>query len=361
MKTKHILCISLAVLSFARCNSQLSDRDETPLNPVSVPGGDSMIIAEAISYKNLQVFPVILQGKTKTLNFMVLSEALQKQKAVVKETGNVGQLEIDNLSDEYIFILAGDIVKGGRQDRTMGNDVIVAPHAKNVSLESFCVESGRWQQRGDEVSEQFSDNTKMLSSKELKMASRYHKNQSAVWQNVSDEQEKLKNNVSSIKGQDVEVTSVESETSLQLTLENENLEDVVKEYKTQLDGLIRLPAGTTGYAYAINGELYGIDIFSDSTLFYHVKEKLIDAMIVEAISEFINDSTFTQTNAVSISTYLVGFDKPAKEVTSVNTNTSLEVSETEKAVKFETKLRETDVQWVRKNYLVKSEEGKMNR
>jgi hypothetical protein len=361
MKTNSFLFIALVILGFARCNSQVTDSGASYPEAAIMPNGDSVLIGTPVSYKNLQVFPVISNVKYANLNLMVLSDALEKKKAVVEETGDVGQLQIDNMSDEYILILAGDIVKGGRQDRTMGNDVIVAPHEKDVPLESYCVESGRWQQRGEEASAHFSDNTKMLSSKELKMASRYEKDQSAVWQKVSEEQEELKKNVSSIKGQDVEVKSSDSETSLQLTLENKDLADVVKEYRNNLSGLNHSPANTIGYAYAINGKLYGIDLYSDTALFHSVSQKLIEAMVVEAISDLKSDSSFTTTDAAGIAGYLSEFDKPAAKVTKINSSTSLEVSETEKAVKFETKLTDRDEQWVRKNYLVKDEEEKKDR
>src|SRR5690349_3695741 len=49
--------------------------------------------------------------------YATLSEALEKKLVVIKETGNVQELTIENLSkDLTVFLNAGDIVKGGRQD-----------------------------------------------------------------------------------------------------------------------------------------------------------------------------------------------------------------------------------------------------
>lgn len=354
---RNIIIANLLLLNLSACGLQMANPELSRQGMGTTINNDSIRIGEAISYKNLQVFPVLSRSNENEMNYMVLSDAIQQQLVIVKETGSVNQLQIDNLSDSYIFILAGDIVKGGRQDRTMGNDVIVAPKARNVPLESYCVESGRWQQRGEEEAGHFSDNTKTLTSKDLKLASRYQKDQSEVWQKVSEEQEKLNRGLGSIKGEIVEVKSTESETSLQLTLENKELEDIVKEYKNNLTGLYHLSEEAVGFAYAINGKLYGIDIYNDSILFNSLKHKLFDAVIVEAISEFESGLNFTGISADSVVNFLNSFDHAEGMRTLVNKHTSVLTYETEKAVGFETRLADTDEKWVRKNYLVKGEKA----
>src|SRR5262249_50494006 len=51
--------------------------------------------------------------------FLTLAEAIEQKKVVVNETGQVNQLTVENLSDGELFIMTGDIVKGGRQDRVL--------------------------------------------------------------------------------------------------------------------------------------------------------------------------------------------------------------------------------------------------
>ena len=50
---------------------------------------------------------------------LTLDEALEKGGVKVHETGTVGELEIENAGDEDVFVNAGDIVKGGQQDRVV--------------------------------------------------------------------------------------------------------------------------------------------------------------------------------------------------------------------------------------------------
>jgi hypothetical protein len=352
---KHCAYIISFLICLTACNFQMGNPAVSQLNNTATINNDSIHIGEVIIYKNLQVFPILGLSDNGIFSFIALADAIKYQKAIVKETGSVNQLQIDNLSDDYIFILAGDIVKGGRQDRTMGSDVIIAPKAKNVPLESFCVESGRWQKRGGEESDHFSDNSKILASKDLKLASRYEKNQSKVWQKVAEEQEHLNKNLSHIKGENVDVKSAESGSSLQLTLENKELEDFVKEYRNNLTPLYQLPANTIGFAYAINGELFGADIFHNNILFSNLKSKLFDAIIVEAISEFKVDSNYDKIGTDSIVGFLNSFDKTAEQITKINPQTMVLVYETNEAVKFETRLGDPEERWIHSNYLVKGE------
>jgi hypothetical protein len=54
---------------------------------------------------------------------------------VVYETGNVNTLQVENLSPtDDVFIHAGEIVMGGKQDRTFGVDMIVQAKSGKVSI-----------------------------------------------------------------------------------------------------------------------------------------------------------------------------------------------------------------------------------
>jgi hypothetical protein len=101
---------------------------------------------------------------------LTLQQALDQQKIVVHEKGAVNELVIENVSDDEVFIQSGDIVKGGQQDRLIASDLIVPPHSGKLTVMCFCVEQGRWQQRGKEAVARFSSSTLQLPSRGLKWA-----------------------------------------------------------------------------------------------------------------------------------------------------------------------------------------------
>ncbi|MFX6907524.1 DUF6569 family protein, partial [Acinetobacter baumannii] len=79
---------------------------------------------------------------------LTLSEALARKVFKVFETGSVNELAFENLGDEPVFLQAGDIVKGGRQDRVLTTSVLVPPNSGRLPIAAYCVEQHRWSARG---------------------------------------------------------------------------------------------------------------------------------------------------------------------------------------------------------------------
>src|SRR5207244_3702381 len=101
---------------------------------------------------------------------LTLQEAMAKDRVRVYETGNVNELAVENQGDEAVFIQAGDIVKGGKQDRSLTVSLLLPPHSERIPIASFCVEPGRWSQRGREDVQRFSSAAAAMPSLEAKLA-----------------------------------------------------------------------------------------------------------------------------------------------------------------------------------------------
>ena len=89
-------------------------------------------------HENLTVFLVHGGERLTGKAVLTLQDGLASGKAVIHETGEVGQLTVENRTDdEELFIQSGDIVKGGKQDRTLEYDLIVPPTSAPVHLASL--------------------------------------------------------------------------------------------------------------------------------------------------------------------------------------------------------------------------------
>src|SRR5262249_55097581 len=120
--------------------------------------------------ENLTIFLVHGADKIEGKKLLTLQEGLEHKTVVIHETGNVNELAIENVSkDEEVFLQSGDILKGGRQDRLISFSMIVPAQSGKVPVAAFCVEQGRWQQRGKEAARWFSSSTSQLPSKALKV------------------------------------------------------------------------------------------------------------------------------------------------------------------------------------------------
>jgi hypothetical protein len=231
------------------------------------------------THKNLSVYFIHNRAQVKKADYVSLEEALDKGIVQVNETGDVNNLTAENLSSRYhVFIQSGDIVKGGKQDRTIGQDVVLAPKSGKVALSAFCVEQGRWQSRGSEEVAQFSSSKKSLSSKELKIATKKAKSQSEVWKAVEKEQDKLSRKLGK------SVKSGVSDTSLQLTLEDEDLQKASQAYGKAISPIGFKDKDIVGYAYTINGTFIAADIYESNDLFKKIWTKALDAAAYEAVA-----------------------------------------------------------------------------
>src|SRR5579863_5676454 len=93
---------------------------------------------------------VVEDPSAKTVGeFITLAEGLAAGEVKVSEKKNaqVNELLIENFSSKPCFVQAGDVVKGGQQDRTIASDFVIPPHSPASPIASFCVEHSRWQGR----------------------------------------------------------------------------------------------------------------------------------------------------------------------------------------------------------------------
>ena len=135
----------------------------------ATPKSDPVRLTGPLSHDNLAVYFVHGVSKSGPVP-LTLAEAMAKRVVRVSETSNVNSLDIENLGDQEVFVQAGDIVKGGKQDRTLTVSLLLPPKSGRVPIASFCVEQGRWSARAGEDVRTFSTSAVAVSSREMKLA-----------------------------------------------------------------------------------------------------------------------------------------------------------------------------------------------
>lgn len=261
-------------------------------------------------------------------NYTVLEEAMEMQTGLVYETGNVNELLIENLGDLDLFIQAGDIVKGGRQDRTLGADFIVPAQSGKVPIPVFCVESARWHKRRNESDVHFSKSSDFASSKKLRAALRAQKSQSEVWASVEEDQAKLGESIG------LSAKAAMSPSSLQLSYEMKETMAAVEEY---LAGLETAPSPeATGVVWVINGQFSHADIYGDAALFRKVWKKLLRAAAFEAIGERTRPSAASPADITGVSKWLEEAKAATAEEESLPPRTRLSTRRGKSQLRFET-------------------------
>lgn len=111
--------------------------------------------AEKYTFKNLRLIPIRAKSNFKSSvgnfgYFMSLHEGVETKRITIKETdldGSVNELILRNHSKDTLFVMSGEIVEGGKQDRVIKNDMIIPPHSGRVKIPVYCVEHGRWREK----------------------------------------------------------------------------------------------------------------------------------------------------------------------------------------------------------------------
>jgi hypothetical protein len=229
------------------------------------------------THDNLSLYLVHGTDRSPT-KYLTLSEALEQHKVVVYETGNVNQLQVENLSQDDVYIQSGEIVKGGQQDRVLKDDIILPTASGKVDITSFCVEHGRWTQRGNESAKAFEAAPNAIASPQMKRAVKAGQ-QNAVWAQVAAAQESLARSLRA------SVTSTASASSYQLTLEAPKVKATTAGFRAGLGDLASKNADALGYVAVVNGKVTGADVYATHELFRKLWPKLLESAAVEAMAE----------------------------------------------------------------------------
>lgn len=301
--------------------------------------------------ENLSVFLIHADaatgGKAAAGQYLTLAEALASGEAVVYETGDVNELQVQNISkDRTLFIQAGDIVKGGQQDRVLSVDLVLPPGSEKTPITAFCVEHGRWSARGTESAQEFASADKALAGKELRLAAKSARSQQDVWDAVAKTQEKLAASL----GADVAASN--SPTSLQLTLESKKVEEAVSQSVSALSKLLQEHPDAIGYLYAVNGAISGGDVYASPALFMKQWPRLLEASATEAVAERLVEASGKSATADDAVAFLAETDslEPTRE--ELPAGVTLVSRDSDKAAAFETRSNASE-DWIHRSYIAK--------
>lgn len=242
-------------------------------------------LAGPFVHKNLAIY--VVRGQTSDgRRFITLDEGLAEKTVFVREKGRAGrdeasvnELEIENKSDRWLFLQAGDVVRGGKQDRTIGVDVTLGPGSGPQPIGAFCVEHGRWAPKAGGMG--FSGNTAIVSGNALKMSIQGEKNQSRVWEEVAKRDRLAARKVAEASpGQPAAVTLSASGT-YNAIVDQKEIRNGRDEYVEALAHHLR-DGDALGIVVAINGKVTAADVYASNALFRKLSKKLLDSYALDA-------------------------------------------------------------------------------
>jgi ARG/rhodanese/phosphatase superfamily protein len=221
---------------------------------------------EPILAYNLAVVPLHTRKAPPYDDYTVLEEAQAGGKVVVREVGegDVPELSVRNKDERPLYLLGGEVVLGGKQDRMVQSDeVLDAGERRRIPV--VCVEQGRW----DGESLTFQPGL-AVAHPDLRRAALFSE-QGAVWGEVARKSQ---------------VSGVSSPTgTYRRVLQDAKIRQRIAQYLDELQAKLPRDDRMAGLAVAINGELEVVDVFDSPRLYGKLERKLLASYVLAALEK----------------------------------------------------------------------------
>lgn len=278
---KKLLCIALLAGYLLSCKQEKTTNETATNQGISV-------LAEANpewQFEQLRLAPIVadaafIQDNVNAASLINLGDALQQHRFRITERkpfgrqqdpGAVNQLTVQNKTEDAVFLMAGDIVQGGNQDRVIAEDEVVAARSLH-NIPVFCVEPNRWTPREDQVK---SKNYAFggyynVASRSVRLAAMIDHDQQAVWKHV---------------GEITELHHATSTSGAYAALEQsadftQKRDQYLRFFK---DKFAAVPS-MVGVVVINNGAIVGADVFGRPELFANKFDALLHSYITDALS-----------------------------------------------------------------------------
>ncbi|HAN65085.1 MAG TPA: hypothetical protein DCQ34_01785 [Chitinophagaceae bacterium] len=229
----------------------------------------------ATEYKHIRLYyikakPTLYKAFEGMGKYTSLEQAISQSKIVVTEVSNAGTvntLRFTNQSKDSIIVGMGDIVKGGKQDRVVEKDTLIAP-GKTVQIPVYCVEQGRWSAQGG--STQFSPYHSKADNS-LRKTIVKEKNQQRVWSKVAE--------INQAYG-----TSPTTGTYTAVS-QSDKYKTELASYKQSLMQAMQREKDLVGIVAVTGDKIIGCDIYATPALFRDHAANLVHSYASEALKD----------------------------------------------------------------------------
>lgn len=220
---------------------------------------DEANIHPPVSAGPLTFFPISADRAAKLDNAWTLDEALAAKQFDIEELepAQIAKARFINRSDKYVLCLAGQVIEGGKQNRTLVRDALLAPDSRTV-LDLLCVQKGRW-----EGGQSFAPRVS-VAPLAVRSAASAGVGQDELWQQVRRANEQL-----GVQREDEDLVSAMQDKTTQTWL--------AEHRKKVLDAL---PRQCVGVVVARGVSFVGADLFNRAELFRAVREDVIDSYLL---------------------------------------------------------------------------------
>lgn len=262
---------------------------------------ESLSIGDEIPINGISIVPVY-NRKLPGDRILHLQEAMNENLIVVQEvseSGDVGQLLVENKSQNNVLLPEGDVLLGAKQNRIINVSILIRARSSLV-IPVSCVERGRWSstqrihfQARDIAPPKVRKKNMEFMKKSLDMNKGYSGDQGGVWNEVS-----------------------ECLTEANASSSTESLSDAKARLRESLEEKRRqmiYPTDACGIFMLHNKFPVALDIFPHPEMLEAAWDNLIESYMSEVMVHKKKDAPMVKKNASAILTMLKTNLAPSKE------------------------------------------------
>jgi hypothetical protein len=227
-------------------------------------------VGEPAEAGGLQVFPLSWEPGAGP-RYVTLDDGLAAgllEVTEVSDGGSVPTLKVHNKGEALAFLMAGEHLSGGKQNRVLNASILIAPHSE-LPIPVSCVERGRWGYRSTQFGSSGSSSHGALRRMMHAQATAGYRSegtpssdQGSVWREVD---RKLGESGSFSNTQYLHKAYEDTEADLRAVTEH-----------------LPVPPGACGAAFAHGGRIVGCDLFDRPAALAALWGKLVRAYAIDA-------------------------------------------------------------------------------
>jgi hypothetical protein len=295
--------VGLLTISFTTVTALADTPRATPQAPAPKDAtlSERTTLLAPIQVDSLTLTPIVATAAglkdAKDDGLLVLDEAMASRQVKIQEIadGSVNSLTFVNKADQPVFVLAGEVIIGGKQDRIIGRNTVI-PAKTTQAVPVYCVEHGRW----DGTTKEFTT-AKALAHGRLRGRASYAA-QRDVWNEVAAKNVARR-------------TTSASDTYRRVA--QQQSDGTLGTMEKQIDAaLARIPAADrdrmVGFAVALNGAVATVDLFASPTLFKKLETKLVRSYLTEAV-DVVARKDVAPPSAGDVKAFMADADKAAEQ------------------------------------------------
>ena len=237
---------------------------------MDIPGHTKLVVSGPYVHENLAIFIFHSDERVSAEKiYITLEEGMKKKLVKITESkrAEVQQLLVTNKSELPLYLQVGELVRGGKQDRTLQTSLVIPPKTRKVPIPSFCVEQNRWS-----GGEEFAAAATIAPAKETRIAIQSG-DQGKVWSSVRS----YKSSVRDATG-----LTASSSSSVNEELDSKEFVTIMGNYVSPLKDAPNKFVRPVGLAYAVNGQISTVDVYNSPVLFKKLYPKLLKTAAAEA-------------------------------------------------------------------------------